>query len=688
MGGCANNQKFTYLTPDPKAKEVDGETIVHVNKSFQDVDKYIKDIENITILGEITKAVLKHPNNDALGWRKYKSETDLDSNFTFLKYKEVFKMANNMAKNIALNKLYQEMTFNDEEGEWNICGIFARNCIEWTITDLALQMNDITSVTFYSTLGSESFDHIFEQTNVSTVFISPESISKLVEFHKKYKFKTFKNIVVFDLTCWMSKDKTEVDVIKNMGINVYYFSELIRDPSEDYKLTPPRPESVVTICYTSGTTSLPKGAKLTHRGFSSQLTVNEDSGMYINEKDVILCYLPLAHVMERLNILHSLLRGCKIGFISGTDIKKYLMDDLFILKPTIFVAVPRIIIGFHQKVLEGFSKLTGCAKSMAETALKVKRENYDKSGEITHWYYDSLVFSKIKAKFGGKVRLMLVGSAPIPKDISKDIKLLMCCPLQEGYGMTELHGASNATSAFDLNNHNVGGVIRSLRLKLVDNKTLNYHSKTEIDGQPSPTGEICYKGPSVFPGYFRDIENTKSTIDSDGWLHTGDIGRIDPVNNGLKIIDRVKEIFKLSQGEYIAPAKLEAMYCKCPLVLQICIYGNSEKSFILAIVVVNRINCSNYLIESGVLENPNDVKVLEKIDLTPYFNNEKLHMEFRKQFDEIAKQQKFSSLEKPQKFIFTHNEFTIDNNLLTPTHKFVRKNIQLFFQDEINKAYL
>lgn len=671
--GCNTSNNKNYLLEDPKMiDKVDGETEPYVNFNYPDCDKYMKDMENSTILSEILNSMKKHSNRDALGYRKQISNGEVEGDYNFVKYGQLHELCENFSKNVEINKLVEERTYDDEQGKWKILGIFARNCLEWIVTDVAMQMNDITTVTFYSTLGSDSFDHIFKQTEINTVCCSPDSIKSLADYHKQFKFASLKNVIVFDYTQFMTNEKTEVQCLVDLGLKIFYFSDLIKSSKNEVNLKSAKHDSVLTLCYTSGTTNLPKGAMLTQRGFRTQLSFVASSGINYTHEDVLLSYLPLAHVMERVNVLVGLSLGAKLGFISGNDIKKYLMDDLQLLKPTIFVAVPRILVNFHQKVLEGFTKLTGCSKSIADSGLNTKRENYEKdNNDIKHWYYDKLVFSKVRAKFGGQVRALITGSAPVPKDIMRDIKLLLSCPILEGYGMTELHGASTSTNYSDLSNLNVGGVVKESRLKLVDKKELNYHSKTEIDGKLAPTGEICFKGHNVFRGYFRDAKNTRETIDENGWLHTGDVGRIDPVNKGLKIIDRVKEIFKLSQGEYIAPAKLEGLYAKCPLVAQICIYGNSEKSSIIAIIVVNKPNVAIFLKESGIISD-------EKEDIDSHLSNEKLISSLKTQFDAIAKENKFSSLEKPSKFVLTTYEFTPQNDLLTPTMKLVRKNSKSF----------
>ena len=676
MGNDQSN--LTYMIPDSDTQETTGETRVHINKSFPNTKEYIAEIESLTVLGLIENIFKQHGSRNALGYRKPKSATELENHFTFFKYSQLQEMSSNLIQNIKKHNLVEVSKFNDQPGDWKIFGIFARNSVEWVVTDLALQMDDITSATFYATLGSESFDHIFSQTQLQTIAVSPESIKKLVEFHKKFQFKSLKNVVIFDYTIWY--DSEEANSLKELGLEVFLFSDLIKKPETVVELTKPKPNSIVTLCYTSGTTSLPKGAMITQKGLASQKYLLQDTGIPFAFSDVMISYLPLAHVMERAAILLTLLSGASTGFISGLDVKKYLMEDLPILQPTILVAVPRILINFHQKVLDTFSGLTGCSRSLADKALRIKRENYDSNHDIHHRLYDSLVFKKVRAKFGGNLRALVCGSAPIPKDISKDIKLMLSIPLIEGYGMTELSGGSNGTSIYDFSNSNVGSVLRTLYLKLVDKNELNYNSKTMIEGQLAPTGEICYKGPSVFAGYFKDDKNTKETIDSDGWLHTGDVGMIEPSNKGLKIVDRVKEIFKLNQGEYIAPAKLEGAYNKSPFVAQICIYGNSEKSNIIAIVVVNKPKCIETLLQAGIIK--------EGEELTEdKLKEPKLLEAIKNNFDEIAKFSKFNTLEKPPKFILTFKEFSIQNDLLTPTMKLVRKKIQNYFQGEINEAY-
>lgn len=678
MGCNTSSELKDYNTPDPLSEEKEGETIVHINNSYPNIRDYIKEVENTTAFELIEKTFKKHPNKEALGYRKSLGNSKFEDHFTWFSYREIENFTKNLAFNIRKNGLVETRQYKNEEGDWKILGIFARNSVEWVTLDIALQSDSITSVTFYSTLGSESFEHIFSQTQIKTIAISPENVKKLLEFHSQYNFKSLKNVIIFDLTLEFSH--SEIESIEKSGLSVFLFSDLVKEPTTVYDLVRPKPNYIITICYTSGTTSLPKGTLLTQKGFACQKYFVKDAGVNINTEDVCISYLPAAHAMERFHFTVVLFEGAKMGFISGTDIKKYLMEDISLLKPTFLIAVPKILINFQQKVLQEFDKFQGWKKSFVYKALNTKRHNYDSNQSIYHTIYDKIVFNSIREKFGGRIKYLVSASAPIPKDVSKDIKVLLSAPLLEGYGMTELSGGSNATSVNDFTNSNVGGVLRTLYMKLIDRKELNYHSKTVVNGRPAPTGEVCFKGPSVFKGYFQDKKNTDETIDSDGWMRTGDIGMIEPSNKGLKIIDRVKEIFKLLQGEYIAPAKLEGAYNKSEFVNQICIYGSSLKSSILAIVVINKRKCNEILVEKGVIKEGEDFE-------NKYLNEVKLVEAVKMSFDEIAKFSKFNSLERPSNFILTTEEFSIVNGLLTPTMKLIRKKIEKKYEKEIESAY-
>ena len=219
---------------------------------------------------------------------------------------------------------------------------------------------------------------------------------------------------------------------------------------------------------------------------------------------------------------------------------------------------------------------------------------------MTHTFYDRVVFDKFKAVMGGKVRFMITGSAPISKDVLNFLKIAFCCPISEGYGQTESAAPASMTLSADPECGHIGGPYPTCDFKLVDLPDMNYTSKDKTeDGEAMPRGEICFRGYNTFKGYFGQPEQTKETIDEDGWVHTGDIGQIRP-NGSIKIIDRQKNIFKLSQGEYIIPDKLENKFTTSSYIQQIFVYGDSLQNNVVAVVIPEKHHLEKWAKENGV----------------------------------------------------------------------------------------
>ena len=695
--GCSGSREFTvYNDRVDKEGNMKNQSGPFANTRFE-WDKYVKEHNDVTVIGQIQESFRRNENHKCVGWREPflndKNEVDFKQEFKTLTYGEMWSMSTVLAKMIVKLELAPSQTFqkddhyDEEEGNFKMLGLFARNCVEWLSMDLACQLDSITTATFYSTLGEESFEHVFNQTRLSTICISPENINVIIKYHEKYRFKSLKNIMLFDYSLYTNSEhiKKLEDKMKEFNINVYYFSKLIATKPEEVKdvnYTISNADTLLTLCYTSGTTSLPKGVKVTQRNVGSQVVTLYDVDLTMDHNDVHFSYLPLAHIMERSVILYLFCFGSSIYFISGEP-KKYLSAELAMVRPTFMFAVPRVLALFKTLIMDGFAKLTGFKKSLAERALATKEENYNSTGAITHWFYDAFVFNKVRERFGGRIRLFIVGSAPLPVDLARSIKILFSVPIVEAYGMTETSGCIVATSFLDNRNLSCGGAIRTNMLKLVDVPELNYHSMTtDSEGKHSPSGEICAKGLNITPGYFRDKKNTALTIDKDGWLHTGDVGRITYADQGLKVIDRVKEIFKLAQGEYIAPSKLEGAYSLSPYIEQVCIHGDSHHTFIIAIIFPSRLKLKMFLVSKGVMK---EEDALEDVD--QFFEKDIVQDEIRDSFNKIAKEKNFNSLEKITKMIIHNEMFTLQNGLLTDTMKIKRRSFDQIFGKQIDTIY-
>ncbi|KAJ4459796.1 putative Long chain acyl-CoA synthetase 7 [Paratrimastix pyriformis] len=339
---------------------------------------------------------------------------------------------------------------------------------------------------------------------------------------------------------------------------------------------PPRPTDVVSIMYTSGTTGIPKGVILQHSNLTAALAAGMVAGFWnFEQSEIYYAYLPLAHIFERIAELVIFNFGGRIGYFSGDT--KELIADLNFLKPSLFVGVPRVLNKMCEGFKEGIAKMGWVPRFLFNKAYAAKLAAQQK-------IWDRLVFRHIKAKMGGNLKFILCGSAPLAPAVQEFLQVVLGTPIQCGYSMTEttLSGAIPRYPDFSALG-NCGQVMASLALKLRDCPEMRY----SVRDQPAPRGEILVRGPAVFHGYYRDPALSRAAFTPDGWLHTGDVGAWLPCGS-LQVIDRIKNIFKLAQGEYVAPEHLETVYKQAPAIAQCFVHGDSTKRFVVALVNPSR----------------------------------------------------------------------------------------------------
>lgn len=279
--------------------------------------------------------------------------------------------------------------------------------------------------------------------------------------------------------------------------------------------------------------------------------------------------------------------GMKIGYYQGNPLK--IVEDCAELKPSFFPSVPRLYNRIYGLFKAGIGEATGCKKFLINSAINKKTTNLAATGALTHGCYDKLVMGKLAAKLGGKVKCMATGSAPIDKNVLDFLKICFSCPIIEGYGLTETATGGGTTDLKDKVTGHVGGPSEAVKLRLKDLPEMEYLSTDK----PYPRGEICMMGPCIFKGYYKRPDKTEEAFDEDGWFKTGDVGLIYP-NGSVKIIDRSKNIFKLSQGEYIAPEKLENIFVLSPYIAQNMICGDSMKSCTVAIIIPDELYAAGW----------------------------------------------------------------------------------------------
>ena len=339
----------------------------------------------------------------------------------------------------------------------------------------------------------------------------------------------------------------------------------------------PSKHDIYIFSYTSGTTGDPKGVKLSHNNILASARCSITRTL-LNPGETLISYLPYTHSFEQALLGFTLCQRLRIGFYTGDPAN--IVSDCQALQPNFFPSVPRLYNKIFAKLRDGFDQLTGCKRWMADKAMASKMSNYEANGAVTHGCWDAIIFKKMRALLGGEVRFMVTGSAPIEKQVIDFLKICFSCPIVEGYGLTESSAGSTVADTDDAVTGHVGGPFECLKIRLKDLPEMLYLSSDK----PYPRGEVCMYGPSIFSGYYKREDKTAEAFDEEGWFLTGDVGMIYP-NGSIKIIDRSKNIFKLSQGEYIAPEKIEQIMNMAPLIAQIFLYGDSFKNVCVAVVV-------------------------------------------------------------------------------------------------------
>ncbi|GLE02600.1 hypothetical protein PINS_up011441 [Pythium insidiosum] len=360
--------------------------------------------------------------------------------------------------------------------------------------------------------------------------------------------------------------------------------------------------------------------------------------------------------------------GASAGFYRGDVLQ--LLDDIAALQPTVFVSVPRLFNRVYDKITQGVAAAGGLKKMLFDQAFATKKAALPE-GHKTHALWDALVFSKIRMVLGGRVRMMVSGSAPLSAEVKDFLKIVFCCDVLEGYGLSETNaGLTVASADMPLGPH-VGAPIANMQVRLEDVPEMGYTS----NDKPRPRGEVICKGDVVFAGYYKEPEKTAEAIDKDGWFHTGDIGCWN-ADGTLSIIDRKKNIFKLSQGEYVAAEKVENIYQKSKYVAQIFVYGDSLQSVLVGIAVPDPEVAEAWAASKG---RSKDLKQLVK---DPEFL-----ADLMADMERVAKDAQLRGFEFVRKVHLYPDPFSVDAGLITPTFKLKRPQLKAFFQKEIDAMY-
>mmetsp|Transcript_89887 Transcript_89887/g.159931 ORF Transcript_89887/g.159931 Transcript_89887/m.159931 type:complete len:815 (-) Transcript_89887:109-2553(-) len=462
--------------------------------------------------------------------------------------------------------------------------IWATNSVEWLCTDLACAAYNWVSVSVYDSLGPDAASYIVADSGSKVLVCEDKTFKKVPALLDDAIYKENKGAAL-EVVVYMGKgDAATKAAIEAKGLKVVGFHEAVKECSASpVPDTPPVQDDIITIMYTSGTTGMPKGVMLTHQNVvcTVSLMVFMSPAVQCDSSDVHLSYLPLAHIFERQNVSGLLACGALVYFASNGA--KALLADLGVIRPTIFAGVPKVYENVRDAVVR---KMTGFKSKLFKAAMAAKVADMETGcGYSKMW--DTLVFAKTKKALGGRVRFCVTGGAPISKDTLHFVVAALG-PVVQGYGATETSAASTLTMSFDLTLGHVGPPVGTVAIRLVDVGDMNYYNGPEKDysdakakaafsqGKAKCGGEVWIGGPSVSPGYYDpSVNGTKAGVPSNGmskktseeffkedgwsWFKTGDIGTW-AKEGTLKIVDRKKNMFKTSLGEYVPVEEVEKTY--------------------------------------------------------------------------------------------------------------------------------
>ncbi|XP_063051820.1 long-chain-fatty-acid--CoA ligase 6 [Engraulis encrasicolus] len=543
-------------------------------------------------------------------------------------------------------------------------GIFAQNRPEWVIAELACYTYSMAVVPLYDTLGVEAMVHILDMAEISLVLCDKEEKAVALLANKEGGLTpSLSCLVLFN-----PFSEALLTRAQQCGVELLRLEELMDLGRQNIQPpVPPQPNDLAVVCFTSGTTGKPKGAMITHGNIASNTSsvIKILEGYFvIRQEDVSISYLPLAHMFERMIQVSMFCHGARVGFYQG-DIS-LLMDDIKTLRPSFFPVVPRLLNRIYDKIMGAVT--SPFKRAVLQYCVRRKQAELSSGVVRNNSLWDKLVFNKIQAGLGGNLRFILTASAPISPGVLTFLRAALGCLIFEGYGQTECTAGCTFSMPGDWSAGHVGAPLPCAMVKVTDIPEMNYYA---ANGE----GEICIRGPSVFRGYLRDEERTAEALDSDGWLHSGDVGQWLP-NGTLRIIDRKKHIFKLSQGEYIAPEKIENIYTRCSTVLQVFVHGDSLQSHLVGIVVPDPEVFIDWAKDRGIVgsyeelcQNP-DVKKAVLADMTS-----------------VGKEAGLKSFEQVKDLYLHPEQFSISNGLLTPTLKSRRVDLRKAFQEQIARMY-
>ena len=528
--------------------------------------------------------------------------------------------------------------------------IVSENRPEWLIADIAIKSIGAISVPAYTTNTAVNHLHIMEDSGAKVVIVSnPELASHVIAAAAEASHKV--RVIVLD----------DAESVIHSEIETKSWTDILdagRGGSLPAAVLQAKREDMCCIIYTSGTGGLPKGVMLTH----GSILCNLDGATVIVEmlgidKEIFLSFLPLSHAYEHAGGLYfPIFLGAQIYYVQRIDT---LVNSMAEIRPTIMTAVPRLYETMRSRINHSLNGQSKFSKIMFEKTLALGTKRYKDPASLSLFdrlidvFCERLVRTKIRARFGGRLKALISGGAPLNEDVGIFFTALGIRILQ-GYGQTEASPVISANIPTNIQLHTVGPPLRGVEVKI------------------AADGEILVRGELVMKGYWNDPDSTIAAIDEEKWLHTGDIGHFDD-NGFIVITDRKKDIIVNSGGDNISPQRVEGIFCLEAEIGQVMVFGD-QRAYLTAVVVADEDWSKSWAQDEG---KPYD---LESLSSDKDFQSA------------IAKavaraNEKISIIEKVRKYIVSPHPFNVQNGQMTPTLKIRRHAVLREFREQLEDLY-
>ena len=524
-----------------------------------------------------------------------------------------------------LTKKIHNFLANKYLGELERVLLVSENRPEWMASDIAIMSNKLICVPNYTTYTSRDFEHILNDSQPVGLIVSNKNLLQtILTASEKVKYN-FKFILCFDY-------------FENNSIsNLVFLNDLTDDNNDNNreKIKEIKRTDPACIIYTSGTQGLPKGVILSHGGILSNCEGAYELLKTIKSPDLtFLTWLPLSHSYEHAVQFVQIILEAKVFYNKSIET---LLPTVKIAQPHIMTAVPRFYNNLHAKMKINLKNQSNFKQNLFNKTIQLGTKKFKNiklsfSENIINLILDKLVRKKVKNNFGGRLEAFISGGGPLDRQVGEALNALGLKTLQ-GYGLTETSPVVSCNLLNKVKVDTVGPIFPGVEVKLAED------------------GEILVKGENLMLGYWNNKEATEQTI-KDGWLHTGDIGEFDE-DNYLKITDRKKDIIVSLGGDNIAPSKIENLLTLSPEIEQACVFGE-QKNYIAALLVLSSESKSS-------------------------------DEDIQRYIDEVNKD--LTQPEKIKKFIFIDEPFSIENNLMTPTMKVRRHEVQKKYQNQIDQLF-